>query len=154
MQRLIAFIFALLLSACASTPNDAEFSSTQMNEVALYAMSLADTPYSYGGSTRESGFDCSGFVQFVYLNTLGLRLPRTSEEMSRMGLHLDRRRLLPGDLVFFNTSRRAYSHVGIYVGEGRFVHSPSTGKRIHVANLSDNYWQQRYDGARRLSAAN
>lgn len=155
MKKLFsAFIVGLLVSACASTPRDAGLSSAQMNEVALYALSLADTPYQYGGNSRENGFDCSGFVQFVYLNTLGLHLPRTSAEMSRMGMHLDRSRLQPGDLVFFNTSRQAYSHVGIYVGDGRFVHSPNIGKRIHVASLSDNYWQQRYDGARRLSVAN
>lgn len=155
MQRQIAFFFALLLSACASSPRVPDtFSAAQRNEVVLYAMSLADTPYRYGDNSRESGFDCSGFVQFVYLNTLGLRLPRTSAAMSLVGRHLDRSRLLPGDLVFFNTSRQAYSHVGIYVGDGRFVHAPSAGKHIHVANLSDNYWQQRYDGARRLSVAN
>ncbi|MDD3884826.1 MAG: C40 family peptidase [Gallionella sp.] len=154
MKYLTGLLLSLLLAACASTPHDAPPSSAQMNEVALYALSLADTPYRYGGNSRENGFDCSGFVQFVYLNTLGLRLPRTSAEMSRIGSHLDRNRLLPGDLVFFNTSRLAFSHVGIYVGDGRFVHSPSAGKRIHVASLSDSYWQQRYDGARRVSVSN
>jgi cell wall-associated NlpC family hydrolase len=154
MQRLTAFLFALLLSACASTPYDAEPPSARMNEVALYALSLADTPYRYGGNSRANGFDCSGFVQFVYLNTLGLRLPRTSAEMSQLGVRLDRNRLRPGDLVFFNTSRRAFSHVGIYVGDDRFIHSPSEGKAIHVASLHEDYWQQRYDGARRLSVPN
>ncbi len=156
MQRLIAFLFALLLSACASTPpiSDTGTSSARMNEVALYALSLADTPYRYGGSSRENGFDCSGFVQFVYLNTLGLKLPRTSAEMSQVGMRLERNRLRPGDLVFFNTSRRAYSHVGIYVGDDRFVHAPSEGKAIHVASLHEDYWQQRYDGARRISVPN
>jgi len=154
MKYLTGLLLSLLLVACASTPRDTPPSSAQMNEVALYALSLADTPYRYGGSSRENGFDCSGFVQFVYLNTLGLRLPRTSAEMSHIGSHLDRNRLLPGDLVFFNTSRQAFSHVGIYVGDGRFVHSPSAGKHIHVASLSDSYWQQRYDGARRVSVSN
>lgn len=154
MKHLAGLILSLLLAACASTPSDSSLSSARMNEVALYALSLADTPYLYGGSARENGFDCSGFVQFVYLNTLGLRLPRTSAEMSRIGMHLDRNRLLPGDLVFFNTNQQAYSHVGIYVGDGRFVHSPSTGKRIHVASLSEGYWEARYDGARRLNMPN
>lgn len=154
MKYPTGLLLSLLLAACAGTPHDTSRSSAQMNEVALYAMSLADTPYLYGGSSRENGFDCSGFVQFVYLNTLGLHLPRTSTEMSRLGMNLERSRLQPGDLVFFNTSRRPYSHVGIYIGDDRFVHSPSVGKRIHVASMQDDYWQQRYDGARRISPAN
>lgn len=124
-----------------------------MNEVALYAMSLADTPYRYGGNSVENGFDCSGFVQHVYLNTLGMRLPRTSAEMSRIGMNLEASQLRPGDLVFFNTRRKPFSHVGIYVGEERFVHSPSSGRAIMVSSMREDYWRTRYNGARRVTSA-
>ncbi len=124
-----------------------------MNEVALYAMSLADTPYRYGGNSAENGFDCSGFVQHVYLNTVGMRLPRTSAEMSRVGLNLETGQLRPGDLVFFNTRKKPFSHVGIYVGEERFVHSPSSGRSIMVSSMREDYWRNRYNGARRVTSA-
>lgn len=125
-----------------------------MNEVALYAMSLADTPYRYGGNSADNGFDCSGFVQHVYLNTVGTRLPRTSAEMSRVGTSLKTGQLRPGDLVFFNTRKKPFSHVGIYVGEERFVHSPSSGKAIMVSSIRENYWRSRYNGARRVTSTN
>ena len=123
----------------------------RMNDVALYALSQADTPYRYGGNTPEQGFDCSGFVQHVYLNTLGIKLPRTSSEMSRIGVQLDTGQLQPGDLVFFNTIHKPFSHVGIYVGEERFVHAPSSGRKIMVVSMRDEYWHSRYDGARRVT---
>lgn len=155
MQRIIPLILVLLVSACATPVRTPErVSDARMNEVALYAMSLADTPYRYGGDSREDGFDCSGFVQYVYLNTTGTKLPRTSAEMGRTGRRLDKSELRPGDLVFFNTRRKAYSHVGIYVGENRFVHSPSSGKSITVTDMDSRYWRARYDGARRVISAN
>ena len=154
MQRLALALLALLLAACATPARSPEYGSgADMNEVALYAMSLADTPYRYGGNSAENGFDCSGFVQHVYLNTLGMKLPRTSQEMSRMGLNLELGELRPGDLVFFNTRRRPFSHVGIYVGEDRFVHSPSSGRAIMVSSMRDDYWRNRYNGARRVTSA-
>ena len=120
----------------------------------MYAMSLADTPYRYGGDSRNDGFDCSGFVQYVYLNTIGTRLPRTSSEMSKAGIRLEDGELRPGDLVFFDTRQQAFSHVGIYVGENRFVHSPSSGRAIMVTSMNDKYWRTRYNGARRVTSAN
>lgn len=152
MQRLAIALLVLLLTACATPARSPESGSDAgMNEVALYAMSLADTPYRYGGNSAENGFDCSGFVQHVYLNTLGMKLPRTSQEMSRMGLNLETGELRPGDLVFFNTRRRPFSHVGIYVGEERFVHSPSSGRAIMVSSMREDYWRNRYNGARRIT---
>ena len=155
MQSMPLVLLVLLLGACATparVPQQA--SGGAANEVALYALSLADTPYRYGGNLSESGFDCSGFVQYVYRNTLGIQLPRTSAEMSRTGEPLDASQLRPGDLVFFNTRQRPFSHVGIYVGEQRFVHSPSSGKAIMVVSMREKYWHSRYDGARRVTTAN
>lgn len=125
-------------------------SDADMNDVAVYALSLSDTPYRYGGNTPESGFDCSGFVRHVYKHTLGLSLPRTSHEMSRVGEPQKVSRLQPGDLVFYNTRHQSYSHVGIYLGEGKFVHSPRAGSSVRVENMNESYWLARYNGARRL----
>lgn len=160
MKHLITVFALLLLAACStprqqvaapnsiqSTPGDDE---VQMNNVAIYAMSLYDTPYQYGGTSRVNGFDCSGFVQFVYQNSLGLQLPRTSAEMSQIGTPLDISELRPGDLVFFNTTRHPNSHVGIYVGENRFVHAPKTGKAIMITSLNSKYWHARFNGGRRI----
>ena len=158
MQRICLTLLILLLGACSTMPGIPpdtpleQASGGRMNDVALYALSLADTPYRYGGNSGENGFDCSGFVQHVYLNTLGIKLPRTSTEMSRAGSEPDAGQLHPGDLVFFNTRHQPFSHVGIYVGEERFVHSPSSGKAIMVANMRDKYWRSRYNGARRVAA--
>lgn len=152
MQRLCLTFLILLLGACATPSRTPEqFSGGRMNDVALYALSLSDTPYRYGGNSSDSGFDCSGFVQHVYLNTLGIKLPRTSAQMSRLGKGLDVGQLHPGDLVFFNINHRPFSHVGIYVGEERFVHAPSSGKAIMVVNMRDKYWNSRYNGARRIT---
>jgi len=157
MQRLCLSLLVLLLGACATPGAPPEPPSggrmEQMNDVALYALSLADTPYRYGGTSRDNGFDCSGFVQYVYLNTLKIKLPRTSTEMSRLGEPLNAAQLRPGDLVFFNTRRQPFSHVGIYVGEQRFVHSPSSGKAIMMASMDEKYWRSRYNGARRVTLA-
>ena len=161
MKYLITLFALLLLSACGTTRHDTRIHTAtqavprndeaQMSNLAIYAMSLYDTPYQYGGKSRDNGFDCSGFVQFVFQNSLGLQLPRTSSEMSRLGAPLESIQLQPGDLVFFNTTSSAYSHVGIYVGENRFVHSPRTGKAIMLTSLNDKYWSARYIGARRIT---
>lgn len=147
--------FMLLYSAMAgavqveraqSAENDAA-----MSNLAIYAISLADTPYRYGGTTPDTGFDCSGFVRYVFEQTAGHILPRTSQQMSKLGDELKQDELQPGDLVFFNTRRQPYSHVGIYVGEDRFVHSPAAGKAIVVVNMRERYWRKRYNGARRIT---
>lgn len=118
-------------------------------EVVVQAMALLDVPYRYGGST-PAGFDCSGLVRYVFKAVIGRELPRRTEEMSRVGRPLHRSELLPGDLVYFNTFNSAYSHVAIYVGEGRFLHAPARGGRVRIEALDDRYWKSRYDGARRL----
>ena len=155
MMKKYLVILLLLLSACSSVRHDAQIATPsdndeQMSNLAIYAMSLYDTPYRSGGTTRASGFDCSGFVQYVFRNSAGLALPRTSAEMSRVGSAVNADSLKPGDLVFFDTQHSHYSHVGIYVGEYRFLHAPSAGRAIMLSNLHEKYWQSHYEGARRI----
>ncbi|WP_417066681.1 C40 family peptidase [Niveibacterium terrae] len=107
-------------------------------------------PYRFGGSSAETGFDCSGLVRRIFSDALGLNLPRSAREMASMGKQVGRNELKPGDLVFFNTMRRTFSHVGIYLGDDRFLHSPSAGGRVRVDNLNEAYWQRTFNGARRL----
>lgn len=116
------------------------------------AMGLVGVPYRRGGSTAESGFDCSGFVRSVYQNSLGLLLPRKAEEQASATQLIRRKDLKPGDLVFFNTMRQAFSHVGIYIGEGKFIHSPKPGSRVRIDSMDMDYWQGRFNGARRVPA--
>jgi len=120
-------------------------------DVVVSALALLGSPYRYGGRT-PAGFDCSGFVGYVYGETLGVSLPRRSEDIMRVGTELARDALAPGDLMFFNTLGRRYSHVGIYIGDGRFVHAPARGGRVRVERLADPYWSARYNGARRPDA--
>ena len=121
-----------------------------MNDLVMYAVSLADTPYRYGGNSANSGFDCSGFVGHVYRHSLGVALPRTSHEISRVGRLIGQNELRPGDLVFYNTRNASFSHVGIYIGDGKFVHSPKSGDSVRTEQMQMRYWQARYDGARRV----
>ncbi|MDO8789126.1 MAG: C40 family peptidase [Sulfuritalea sp.] len=115
------------------------------------AMDLLGIRYRWGGSSPEAGFDCSGFVSHVFREGLGLILPRSSKEMSKSGEAISQDELRPGDLVFFNTMRRAFSHVGIYVGDNQFVHAPRTGGRVRIEDLRDSYWMKRFNGARRVN---
>ncbi len=120
-------------------------------QLLLQAMSLIGVKYKWGGKTPESGLDCSGFVRYVFQNSLNITLPHNALAMSQSGKDIDRSELKPGDLVFFNTLRRRFSHVGIYLGDNRFVHSPRTGRDIEVANMNESYWTSRFDGARRVA---
>lgn len=119
-------------------------------ELVLNAFGFLGIPYTWGGSTPETGFDCSGFVQYVFRQAAGLVLPRSSFDQIRQGVAVEREDLRPGDLVFFNTMRATASHVGIYIGENRFIHSPRRGKTVEIADFTNSYWQARYDGARRM----
>jgi cell wall-associated NlpC family hydrolase len=124
------------------------------SDVVITAMGMLGVRYTFGGNTPESGLDCSGLVRLAFAQTFGMNLPRTSREMSRVGDDISRRELQPGDLVFFNTLRRAFSHVGIYVGDGKFVHAPSTGGEVRVESMNIPYWQNRFNGARRIAPEN
>ena len=114
------------------------------------AMQLIGVRYRWGGNTPQSGLDCSGFVRYVFNDTFGFLLPRKSAQMSQVGLEIRKDELRPGDLVFFNTMRHAFSHVGIYVGDNKFIHAPSRGKSIRVDDMTKAYWEKRYNGARRM----
>ena len=113
------------------------------------AMKLRDIRYRRGGRAPSTGFDCSGFVQYVFAQALGIELPDNSISQAEAGIRIARNELKTGDLVFFHTRGKGISHVGIYLDNGRFIHSPSTGKRVRVDELSDRYWARRYVGARR-----
>ncbi|MBK7017625.1 MAG: C40 family peptidase [Sulfuritalea sp.] len=117
------------------------------------ALDLLGIRYRRGGSSPESGFDCSGFVNHVFREGLGLMLPRSSKEMSKSGEFVAKDELRPGDLVFFNTMRSAFSHVGIYLGDNQFVHAPRAGGRVRIEDLRESYWIKRFNGARRINPA-
>jgi cell wall-associated NlpC family hydrolase len=117
------------------------------------AMTLLGVPYKRGGSSSETGFDCSGFVRHIYETSVGRLLPRRADEQAKTTEKIDRNDLNPGDLVFFNTMRRTFSHVGIYIGDGKFIHAPSAGKAVRVDDLRAAYWTQRFTGARRVQEA-
>ena len=151
----------LLLAGCASTGSDRSESrpgysepttvSARSNEVLMRAISLVGTPYRYGGNSPEGGFDCSGLVDYVFLDAAGLRLPRSTRELIELDAPEVRRdRLQPGDLVFFNPGGGNASHIGIYVGEDRFVHAPSAGGTVRLDTLQIEYWKQAYKGAKRV----
>ena len=119
-------------------------------DVILQGLKLVGVRYRFGGNDEDSGLDCSGFVRLVFKDSLGAQLPRTAAEMSQVGQRVDTSQLKPGDLVFFNTMRRTFSHVGIYLGDNRFMHAPRTGAEVRVEDMSQGYWVKRYNGARRV----
>jgi cell wall-associated NlpC family hydrolase len=125
--------------------------ASSASDVVVTAMSMLGVRYKFGGNTTDTGLDCSGLVRLAFAQTFGMTLPRSASEMSRVGDKVDKRELQPGDLVFFNTLRRAFSHVGIYVGDGKFVHAPSTGGEVRVESMNIPYWQNRFNGARRVA---
>lgn len=127
--------------------------SHKTSELVVNAMGFLGVPYKRGGNNAETGFDCSGFVRAMYEQSIGLLLPRKAEQQAAATQRIEKTDLQPGDLVFFNTMRRAFSHVGIYVGDGKFIHSPKPGAEVRVESMGVSYWQSRFDGARRVSGA-
>lgn len=125
--------------------------ATPLESTLEKALGLLGIRYRRGGSNPESGFDCSGFVSHVFREGLGLDLPHSAKAMSLAGEVVAKDELQPGDLVFFNTMRRAFSHVGIYLGENRFVHAPRRGGRVRIEDMSGRYWTKRFNGARRFA---
>jgi len=125
---------------------------SRTSELVLTAMGSLGVPYRRGGNSHETGFDCSGFVKAMY-ESLGLMLPRRANEQAAATQKIERQDLQPGDLVFFNTLRRTFSHVGIYIGDNKFIHSPKPGAQVRVEDMGVPYWSKRFDGARRVMAA-
>lgn len=160
--RLSLIFVAALLGACASSPPPSapqpvfvdpttQFSPSS-DDVLFRALGLVGTPYRYGGNTPDSGFDCSGLIGFVYRDAAGIKLPRSTGELVNLRApSVSRSALQPGDLLFFATNGgRTVSHAGIYVGEGRFVHAPSSGGTVRLDKLADAYWQRSYLSAKRV----
>ncbi|WP_397533796.1 C40 family peptidase [Roseateles sp.] len=123
------------------------------SEMVLSAMNFLGVPYRRGGNSVETGFDCSGFTRHIFEMSLGLVLPRRADEQAKLSslVTIKRDELKPGDLVFFNTMRRTFSHVGIYVGEGKFIHAPRSGQKVRVEDMREAYWAKRFTGARRAA---
>lgn len=124
--------------------------SVNIQDLVIKGLEFVGVPYRRGGNTVESGLDCSGFTRLVFLDSNGIDLPRTAAEQANLGTKVSAEELKPGDLVFFNTMKRAYSHVGIYLGNDQFVHAPKPGAEIRVENMHQAYWVNKYNGARRL----
>lgn len=139
-----------MLAALVAPVAQANDADARRADIVVQALSLLGTPYRYGGTSPAGGLDCSGFVRYVYASVLSWDLPRRSEEISAVGHPVSRAELQAGDLVFFNTLRRAFSHVAIYLGDGRFVHAPAAAGRVRIEALDDRYWATRFNGARRV----
>ncbi|SDC36626.1 C40 family peptidase [Paraburkholderia lycopersici] len=174
MRRLwLPLLTAILLAACSSAPQKVARGgspagenawrtrppgfpnfvdhSVGREEISIQAMGLVGIPYRWGGNTPDSGFDCSGLVKYVLARSASVDLPRTTAEMSTRGEMIEPDGIAPGDLVFFNTTGRPHSHVGIYVGKLRFVNAPSTGGTVRLDYLTNPYWAKRFDGIRRMA---
>jgi cell wall-associated NlpC family hydrolase len=154
-MRGILLLSILLLGACASTndnvPSHEAGSSSPVSKLTTYAYQLIGSPYKYGGHSPKTGFDCSGFVDYVFRNSAHISLPHSSQKISRHGFPVKLSQLHEGDLVFYDTSNQAFSHVGIYLGNNLFIHAPSSGGRVRTENMHEAYWEKHYNGARRIA---
>jgi cell wall-associated NlpC family hydrolase len=140
------FFFALTPGIAFASP-DAE----ALDSPKFHALLALGAHYKYGGHSPETGFDCSGLVAHVFQRAWGMPLPRRVDEQAKLGAPVRKHELEPGDLVFYNTRNSPYSHVGIYVGDGRFIHAPRRGKRVRAESIDSPYWKARFNGARRLA---
>ena len=150
----VAFVLAACGSPAPRPPGEGETiaqsrrpASPAGADVALYALTLIDTGYRFGGKNPQAGLDCSGMVSYVFGQAAGLKVSGSAADIARSSRPIERDRLRPGDLVFFNTRNRAYSHVGIYIGDARFVHAPSTNGKVRIDRLNDRYYAQRFEAA-------
>ncbi|HEY8085821.1 MAG TPA: C40 family peptidase [Methylophilaceae bacterium] len=131
-------------------PSLLDQASATVQEVMMSALALTGTPYKFGGTSPDTGFDCSGFVRYVFQQAANLTLPHGARALSQIGKVIPVDQLQPGDLVFYNTLKSSFSHVGIYIGDNRFIHAPSAGGGVHIVNMQDEYWVKRFNGARRI----
>ena len=154
MKPILVFLI-LLLGACASTKETVltheSGSSAIVRKLTSYAYTLIGTPYKFGGYSPKTGFDCSGFVDYVFRHSGNVSLPHNAHQISRYGLSVKSSQLREGDLVFYDTNNEAYSHVGIYLGNDRFIHAPSSGGSVRTENMREHYWKTHYSGARRIA---
>lgn len=162
----ILLLSILVLSACSSTPTRTKVpysASKSLNniqasgagrEIVMYALGLLDVSYQFGGNNPEAGLDCSGMVSFVFKNAVGAVLPHNAAQIASLARPVPTDQLQAGDLVFFNTLGRSFSHMGIYLGDGRFIHAPSSKGKIRVESMSSPYFAQRFEGGRSLLAQN
>jgi cell wall-associated NlpC family hydrolase len=140
----------LIRSVSASVQSAADVVLRSAQDVKDQAVELVGVRYRFGGQSPERGLDCSGLVKYVFESVTGVQMPRSARDQAKVGEKVDRDALQPGDLVFFNTRRAAFSHVGIYLGDNSFVHAPSRNSTVSVANIDGQYWRKRFNGARRL----
>jgi cell wall-associated NlpC family hydrolase len=166
-KALFGFSLLLLVTLCEAADLKAFYAAATVSppapqadrfadkgqELILHALAFIGVSYKWGGSNPVTGLDCSGFVSYVFREAAGVVLPHNAYSLSLQGKSVVSTELRPGDLVFFNTVRRAFSHVGIYIGDNRFVHAPKKGKSIQIVSLGDPYWARRYNGARRIVEA-
>jgi cell wall-associated NlpC family hydrolase len=174
MRTLLVSLSILMSGMAQATPSDSAEDLSQMlasnplvNQIEQVGQTVTHTAgdlvsnalgflgvrYKRGGNSADTGFDCSGFVKATYEKTIGLILPRKASQQAAATEQIDKSDLQPGDLVFFNTMRRAFSHVGIYIGDGKFIHAPKPGAEVRVDNLGQSYWSRHFDGARRVLGA-
>ena len=161
-HRFLPIAVSILLAACSASPQKSRplpqftpphphHGDVGPNDVLFRAIALVGTPYKWGGNTPESGFDCSGFVDYVFLDVTGIVLPRTVDDIEAINApNVSRNELQSGDLIFFKIGGRKASHIGIYVGEGRFVHAPNEGGTVRLDRLDNVYWSAHFDSAKRI----
>jgi len=149
-KRLVDRLEAARVDMASRVSDGASHVANRASELVMNAMGYLGVPYRRGGNSAETGFDCSGFVKAIYQQTVGMILPRRANEQAAATKKIERQDLQPGDLVFFNTLRHAFSHVGIYIGDNKFIHSPKPGAQVRVEDMGVPYWSSRFDGARRV----
>ena len=153
-MKYLVLVFPLLMAACASTPpaepSMQKSSGSKAERAAGNALKMLGRPYHFGGSNPSAGFDCSGLVQYSY-KQVGLTLPHNTEKQRLTGRHVQKAELRRGDLIFFDQEGKKNSHVGIYLGNGEFVHAPSSGKHVRSDRLDAPYWKKHFSEARRVA---
>lgn len=156
-KRLLVLLVSslwLFVAGCSFTPRQGDYTGSQRTtsaegqEITLFAMGLLDTGYRFGGKNPEAGLDCSGMVSYVFEQAVGKRVRGSAADIAKQGKAIEKEDLRPGDLVFFNTLNAPFSHVGLYIGEDRFIHAPSSNGRVRIDLLSAKYYAQRFEAAR------
>lgn len=138
------------LAEASAKPDPSLTFTSRAGELLFRAMALLGTRYARGGRSPETGFDCSGFVGYLFGEVMNVTLPRSAHEIVRLGEDVEAHALEPGDLVFYNTLRRPFSHVGIFIGDGKFIHAPASGGAVRTERMDERYWRKRWNGARRI----